>query len=239
MDTIDNTAAMNRLRAGLAARGLHTAEPGPVDQAPDPDEPGHPEYHRRARAQSAVARWETATPPRYRHAEATHPQVAAWADRIIANRDTAGSLLLTGTVGTGKTHQAYGALRRIAEAGVERYELIAITAADLYGTLRPKGSDDGAEHELRRFTRSPLLLLDDLGSAKASEWTEEITYRLINHRYNHLLPTVFTSNLPPKSAQGRDLAAALGDRIASRLTEMTTTVPMLGADLRRAGKATR
>ncbi|MER7128641.1 hypothetical protein [Streptosporangium saharense] len=41
----------------------------------------------------------------------------------------------------------------------------------------------------------PLLLLDDLGSAKASEWTEEITYRVINHRHENLLPGVFTSNL--------------------------------------------
>ncbi len=106
----------------------------------------------------------------------------------------------------------------------------------MYGRLRPNGSPGGTEHELRRLARIPLLLLDDLGSAKASEWVEEITYRLINERYNGLRPTIFTSNLPataPKG-QGPDLTSVLGDRIVSRLAEMTTIIPIVGADRRRA-----
>ncbi len=76
--------------------------------------------------------------------------------------------------------------------------------------------------------RSSLLLVDDLGAAKTSEWTEELTYRLVNHRYEHLLPTVFTTNLTI-----RDLRDALGDRIASRLAQMTERVTLTGADRRR------
>lgn len=242
--TLDNDAAMARLRAGLAQRGLTEVAPGPVDDAPSPDEPGHPEYHRRRRAEWALKRWETATPPRYRKADATHPGVAAWADRVVADPDTAGSLLLTGTTGTGKTHQAYGALRRIAAAGPSVYEIAAITAADMYGRLRPKGSDRGTEEELRRLCRVPLLVLDDLGSAKASEWTEEITYRLINERYNACRPTLYTSNLPTRAPRdehgqptGPDLTSALGERIVSRLSEDTTVVAMTGHDRRRGGAA--
>ncbi|MFW3474385.1 hypothetical protein [Streptomyces microflavus] len=67
----------------------------------------------------------------------------------------------------------------------------------MYGLLRPKGSERGTEEELRRLVKVPLLVLDDLGSAKASEWTEEVTYRLINERYNACRPTLYTSNLPP------------------------------------------
>lgn len=237
---IDNTAALARLQAGLAARGLTAIPAGPVDETPDPGEPGHPEYHRQQRAEFAIRRWETATPPRYRRATATDPRVTAWADRVTTDPEAAGSLLITGTTGTGKTHQAYGALRRIAEAGPDRYEVIAITTADLYGALRPTGSSGSTEHELRRFARVPLLLLDDLGSAKATEWTEEVTYRLINERYNQCRPTIFTSNLParaPIDGHGRpagpDLASALGERIVSRLAEMTTVVPMTGTDRRR------
>ncbi|GGW41130.1 ATP-binding protein [Streptomyces xantholiticus] len=240
--TLDNEAAMARLRAGLAHRGLAEVEPGPIADEPSPDEPGHPEYHRRRRAEWALKRWTTATPPRYRRADAEHPDVAAWADRVADDPESAGSILLTGTTGTGKTHQAYGALRRIAAAGPHVYEIRAITAADMYGLLRPKGSDRGAEEELRRLTRVPLLLLDDLGSAKASEWTEEVTYRLINERYNACRPSIYTSNLPADSRDehgqrhGPDLITALGERIVSRLAEDTQVVAMTGHDRRRGVK---
>jgi DNA replication protein DnaC len=231
---LDNAAAMARLNAGLAARGLAEVPGGPVEDGPTPDEPGHPEYHRRQRAEWALDRWTAAVPPRYRHATATVPAVQAWADLVAADPTTAGSLLLTGTTGTGKTHQAYGALRRIAEAGPSVYEIRATTAADMYGLLRPKGSERGAEEELRRLARVPLLVLDDLGSAKATEWTEEVTYRLINERYNACRPTLYTSNLPARSDGAPDLASALGERIVSRLSQDTTVVPMTGPDRRRS-----
>jgi DNA replication protein DnaC len=111
--------------------------------------------------------------------------------------------------------------------------MAAVTSADMYGDLRPTGTGGTAEHRLKQLCRTPLLLLDDLGSAKASEWTEEITYRLINHRYNHCLPTIFTSNLPARADGGLDLTDALGRRIVSRLAEMATLVPMTGSDRRR------
>ncbi|MFJ3173768.1 ATP-binding protein [Streptomyces roseus] len=233
-----NPDVWTHLRAGIAQHAPHI-QPGPIDDQPNPDEPGHPEYHRARRAEWALNRWHTATPPRYRHADATHPDVQAWADRVAADTTTAGSLLLTGTTGTGKTHQAYGALHRIAAAGPRVYEIRAITAADMYGLLRPKGSARGSEEELKRLCKVPLLVLDDLGSAKASEWTEEVTYRLINERYNACLPTLYTSNLPADSTdrdgnkQGPDLTEALGERIVSRLSQDTAVIAMTGPDRRR------
>lgn len=226
-------ATLGRILAGLRERHPHLAA-GPVDDGPSPDEPGHPEYHRRCRAEWALKRWETATPPRYRRADATHPAVLEWADAVAADPTEAGSLLLTGTTGTGKTYEAYGALRRIAAAGsTHPYEIRALTAADMNGLLRVNGSPRGVEEELRRLCRITLLLLDDLGSAKATEWTEETTYRLVNERYNACRPTIYTSNLPAKSADGRDLASVLGERIVSRLSEDTRVVAMVGPDRRR------
>lgn len=230
--TDDQPSMLARLMAGITERHPDI-QPGPVDDAPTPNEPGHPEYHRHRRAEWALDRWTTATPRRYRLADATHPDVQQWADRVVDDPETAGSILLTGTTGTGKTHQAYGALRRIAASGPRKYEIVATTAADMYGLLRPKGSDRGTEAELDRLTRIPLLLLDDLGSAKASEWTEEVTYRLINERYNNCLPSLYTSNLPATSPDGQDLANALGGRITSRLSQDTQVVAMAGPDLRR------
>ncbi|MFF9567645.1 ATP-binding protein [Streptomyces sp. NPDC014685] len=181
-------------------------------------------------------------PARYRAAVADHPAVAAWV-REVAEGGRPGpegapglaegrSLLIVGTTGTGKTHQAYGAVRSLLIAGV-RLRWKAITAADLYAELRPRPGHDG-ERELMDLARCPLLIIDDLGAAKSSEWTEEISMRLINRRYNAMLPTLITTNLGMA-----DLRVHIGDRVASRLTEMTDRVILDGPDRRRALAAER
>ena len=96
--------------------------------------------------------------------------------------------------------------------------------------MRPRHGVD-SETEFRAAADAGLLVLDDLGVSKNSEWVEEVNYRLVNHRYENTLPTLFTSNVRP-----RDLAEALGERVASRLTEMTGRVILKGAD-RRYGSA--
>ncbi|UNZ18171.1 ATP-binding protein [Streptomyces sp. 891-h] len=218
----------------LAAKGIQLVPESADEQSPE--NPGDREWHRRARAEYAMNRWQTGTPPRFRDAEATLPEVAAWADKVQAGNESAGALLLTGHTGTGKTHQAYGALRRIAEAGPDRFELIAVNSADMYGMLRPSQVMGSSEQELRRLSEVQYLLLDDLGTAKTSEWTEEVTYRLFNYRYSHCLPTIITSNLPARDENGPDLTDFVGARVASRLAEMVTTlVPMIGDDRRRGG----
>lgn len=195
---------------------------------------------------------EKQTPARYKDAVAQDPGVIAWADRVVKSHHETGeerpaprvvegwgptkplpatltgpSLLLLGPTGTGKTHQAFGALKRIAENGCHAALKVA-TAADFYAQLRPRHGVD-TEEEFERFAWTSVLFLDDLGAAKTSEWVEEINYRLINHRYNHELVTLFTSNVPPRS-----LGEQLGDRVASRLAEMCTNVALKGADRRRA-----
>jgi DNA replication protein DnaC len=208
----------------LAARGIAPSTP-PLDEA----EP-HP----------ALLAAEARIPARYQGAVAGHPAVLAWVQDIAAagRRGPGGapgiaqgrSLLILGTTGTGKTHEAYGAVRSLLLAGV-RLRWKATTAADLYAELRPRPGHDG-ERELMDAARCPLLILDDLGAARNSEWTEEITMRLINRRYNELLPTLITSNLGPA-----ELREQLGDRIASRLAEMTERVILDGPDRRRARAA--
>ncbi|MFF2503526.1 ATP-binding protein [Streptomyces sp. NPDC058067] len=215
-----------RLASILAARGQDpTTEPA-YDPEPLP----------------ALQLAEARIPLRYQGAVADHPAVAAWV-REVAEAGRPGpqgapglgqgrSLLIVGTTGTGKTHQAYGAIRSLLIAGV-RLRWKAITAADLYAELRPRPGHDG-ERELMDLARCPLLIVDDLGAAKNSEWTEEITMRLINRRYNAMLPTLITTNLGMA-----DLRSHIGDRVASRLTEMTDRVILDGPDRRRALAAER
>lgn len=95
--------------------------------------------------------------------------------------------------------------------------------------VRPTAPRPGvdSEQEFERYSRASLLVLDDLGAAKTTEWTEEINYRLVNYRYERDLPTLITSNVPPKQ-----LGAAMGERVASRLIEMTSRVILAEADRR-------
>ncbi|WP_046500752.1 ATP-binding protein [Streptomyces odonnellii] len=232
--TLASDKVMARFQEALDRRGLAVA-PGPIDDTPTPDEPGHPEYHRLRRAEWALSRWETATPRRYRQATATHPDVIAWANRTINDFDNAGVLLLFGSIGTGKTHQAYGALRHIAAAGLPHYSLIATTAADMHGNLRVHNGDQqhDIERELARYCRVPLLFIDDIDVFKPSETTEQNMFRLINERYNECRPAIFTSNLLVRNPDGGpDLASVLGDRNASRLSQIATVVPITGPDRR-------
>ncbi|WP_225848228.1 ATP-binding protein [Streptomyces sp. HPF1205] len=216
---------LERMSRILAARGINPATTTGAA-------PGNPEPY------TALEALSVGLPPRYRDAETHHPQVLDWVQEVTrqaaapspgARRQvtTGPSLLLAGVTGAGKTHQAYGAIRALAQAGVGvRWR--ATTAADLYAGLRPRPGSD-SEAELAALARCPLLLLDDLGAAKASEWVEEITYRLINRRYNLMLPTLITTNLPIA-----DLRAHLGDRVTSRLAQMTTRVSFAPVDRRRA-----
>lgn len=183
---------------------------------------------------------EKRIPSRYADATPDHPDVAAWVralTRVAAGQAraqnpvvrTGPSLLIVGPVGTGKTYQAFGAIRALAHSGVLMSWRLE-TAADIYAQLRPRPRFD-SEHEFRELAAVRLLVVDDLGAAKGSEWTEEVNYRLINYRYEHRLPTVVTSNIPAK-----ELATNLGERVTSRLREMAKLVALAGDDRRQPPK---
>lgn len=167
-------------------------------------------------------------PRRYVDAVADHPDVLAWLERFHADPDDSPSLLVVGPTGVGKTWQAYGALRAAVTITSRQWE--ATTFADFTASLRPSAKDP--EGTLRSYRTADLLLIDDLGAAKHSEWVEETTYRLINGRYEDMKPSIFTTNLPLA-----DLREGVGDRIASRLVEICTRVVLTGGDRRRAPKA--
>lgn len=177
------------------------------------------------RREQALERFQRAVPRRFAAARPGSLS-AAWVAQLTTDPHSARSLLFTGTVGTGKTHSAWSALRGVAETGTN-LRFLAITEADLFARLRPGGSAN-PESELEALASVDLLFVDDLGAAKNTEWTEEITYRLINRRYEACQPCIFTTN-----AAALELPAVVGDRIASRLRQMCDLIPMTGDDRRK------
>lgn len=198
------------------------------------------EYYLRQFREVAADALRQRVPVHYQDAQPQVFEVRRWVHSLVERATTSPrnffsidrgrSLMLLGPIGTGKTYEAYGALRLLAESGASLSWLFT-TAADLYGRLRPRHGVD-AEQVIEQAMKVRFLVLDDLGAAKGSEWTEEINYRLINHRYEHERPTLITSNVPPK-----DLSVALGERVASRLHEMADRVALKGVDRRRSGAA--
>jgi DNA replication protein DnaC len=184
-----------------------------------------------ARVAQALA---TFIPPRFFKTVELPDPVAQWAK---AGMEAQG-LYLTGQVGTGKTHTAWTAVGTwCIEAGItphhggETYtgmygpSVIFTRMTDLLDDLRP---GDDARQRVRDCQKAKLLIIDDLGAEKASEWTQERLYSVIDHRYANCLPLIVTSNLPPKN-----LSPQTGERAASRLAEMCTIVLMTGADRRK------
>lgn len=197
-----------------------------------------------------VARYSILTaskiiPFHYRAAVADNPEIQTWLQELVTEaRETQAergapvasvtrgrSLLLLGSTGTGKTHEAYGAIRELALTGVTATWVVT-TAADMYAALRPRHGID-SEAEFNRYRNASVLLVDDLGAErKPTEFTEEVNFRLVNWRYENHLPTLITSNLLPK-----EIGARLGDRVTSRLIEMCERVVFTGPDRRRGEAA--
>src|SRR4029077_2617893 len=85
---------------------------------------------------------------------------------------------------------------------------------------------------LRPVMEADLLVLDDMGSEKTSEWVEETMNLIVNTRYNERRHTIFTSNYEdnPDDADPDCLKARIGFRIHSRLHEMCEFLEYDGAD---------
>lgn len=131
-------------------------------------------------------------------------------------------IFIYGPAGNGKTILAAQICEKIAEQLWVNYQskkIIFASTPVIFKELKESYSDDKMESAdvIEKYMTSWLLVLDDFGvQGKSSEWLLEQMYILINYRYEHLLPTIFTSNSPlPK------LAEVLGDtRITSRIERM-------------------
>ncbi len=113
-------------------------------------------------------------------------------------REPRGWLVLAGTYGCGKTHLAAAIANYQAEE--LRADVMFVVAPDLLDHLRAAFSPQASTSYDQRFDeikRTPLLVLDDLGTESASAWAKEKFFQLLNYRYNAMLPTVITTSAKP------------------------------------------
>ncbi|EDP72957.1 MULTISPECIES: ATP-binding protein [Aquificales] len=147
-------------------------------------------------------------------------------------------LFLVGKPGVGKTHLAVGILKEF----FRRKGIVGLFYDTRSLLFKLKSSFDGsasAREILEEVVETPILVLDDLGSERLSDWARDILHYIIINRYNELKPIIITSNIELKSQKKGDedilentLEERMGSSIASRLSEMCEVLPVKGEDKR-------
>ena len=167
-------------------------------------------------------------------------------------------LLLIGPSGVGKTHLAVAALKELIQRGhnglfCDYRELLK----EIQGSYNP-ASESTEMKILEPVRTAEVLVIDDLGASKPSDWVRDIVGIVLNARYNENRTTIITTNYldnpgsdgePTRLPNGKlveavredSLEKRIGTRMRSRLYEMCRTLEVYAPDFRRertqAGRA--
>jgi DNA replication protein DnaC len=200
-------------------------------------------------------------PKRYEHCElasytadfpGAHPSLAfahLSASRFAQEydpRDGMG-LLIIGKIGTGKTHLAVGITKDLVNRGVpclfyDYRELLKEIQNSYNATVQTTELD-----VLRPVFETDVLILDELGAVKPTEWVWDTVSLILNTRYNNNRTTIITTNFEDQAAAGTSgsisparaatraetLGDRIGERMRSRLHEMCRVIKMDGEDFRQ------
>lgn len=136
--------------------------------------------------------------------------------------------ILCGTSGTGKTHLVTATANFI----VKNHQSVVVyrTEIDLFESLQK--SFDGGTDPIPLLISADLLIIDDLGTKKRTEWVGEKLFQIINGRYNDYKPVLITTMKPLP-----ELERYVGEACFSRLREICrgAVIDMVGSDYRKKG----
>jgi DNA replication protein DnaC len=158
-------------------------------------------------------------PPAFADEGELHPDIQAWITRYLRNQ--AGTLVLVGTIGTGKTWSLWKTIETLVRRGWAGSFEIAAAYEVKEATDRPIN-----EAKIRIWREADLFAIDDVGSQRLNDWDADALLALIDRRWQYKRPLIITSNV-------LELKDLLGERVASRLVDGATLVTFAGDDRRR------
>lgn len=138
------------------------------------------------------------------------------------------SLMFWGEPGNGKSHLSAAISNELTNKGKQ---VVFISMPDLLDKIRATFNRDSVESEaqiMKALQLCDLLVIDDIGAEKVSEWVQEVIFRIVDGRYKKMKPILITSNLEPK-----DLAERIGKRAYDRLVEISQPVKNEATSYRR------
>lgn len=138
-----------------------------------------------------------------------------YVDNFEDNWDAGRSLILTGNLGTGKTHLASGMVRAVITQ--HRASALIVSAAEIIRIFKSTMdrsvtyTDRDLLDELAGFD---LVVIDEVGAQAGTAYELGLLHEVIDRRYQLILPTVLVSNLPAE-----DLSRYIGDRALDRMRQ--------------------
>lgn len=149
-----------------------------------------------------------------------------YAERFPDFRKMGKGLLLYGSVGTGKTYYAACIANKLIDDG---YSVVMTNFARLTNTIQ--GKFDGKQEFIDSLNRYSLLIIDDLGAERKSEFMQEMVFNIIDSRYRSGLPFIITTNLTAEEIKkNQDIGYS---RIYDRILERCFPVAVTGDSRRR------
>lgn len=154
--------------------------------------------------------------------KSAYEKCLAYSDRYADTERN--SLLIVGSYGTGKTHLAAAIGNKLMDNGIP---VLFDTFSGHLNKLKAE-FNGGRSIYLEQMKSIDMLILDDIGKEKQTEWSRSIMFDVINYRYEHMLPIVMTTNL-----SNEILKEYFGEAVWSRLCEMCSGVRTTGGDYRQ------
>ncbi|WP_341520731.1 ATP-binding protein [Pseudomonas sp. G.S.17] len=157
-------------------------------------------------------------------AERVRVKCQAYADHFETHYADGRSLILSGNVGTGKTHLASSIVQTVIRK--HGAEALIISVSELVrvakGTMS-KGSTYTDRDVIEELANVDLLVIDEIGAQKGSDYELGLIHEVIDRRYQLVVPTVVVSNLPVDKAAdaplGTDIKGFIGPRALDRLRQ--------------------